>query len=46
MVPQAVNMDERLAQAEASLKQASDTTKTETFATIDTTISAQKLSAC
>jgi methyl-accepting chemotaxis protein len=45
MLPQAINMDERIAQAEASLKQASDTTKTETFATIDTTMSAQKLMA-
>jgi methyl-accepting chemotaxis protein len=45
MLPQIVDMQERLGKAEASLKQASDAAKAETFATIHSTIAVQELTA-
>jgi len=45
MIPQTVAMLEKVDKAEASLKHASDTTKTDTFANIDTTISMQEFIA-
>jgi methyl-accepting chemotaxis protein len=45
MRPQMVDMLERIGRAEDSLKTASDATRTETFANIDTTISAQEIIA-
>jgi len=43
MLPQTADMLEKINKAETSLKEASDTTKTATFANIDTTISAQQI---
>jgi methyl-accepting chemotaxis protein len=45
MTPQIIDMQARMGKAEVSLKQASDTTKTGTFATIDSTISLREFMA-